>query len=153
MKNNMFAEYLITRVDWTSLHELDGDGRRVRDALTALLSATNVEQTEAAYWQIENHAVVQGTVYEVAEACTSVLIASLMDEHPKFVRVAVLDLLFQILSGSAAPSSPTPADVVERCRRTARHGLWLLVREREMGEVEAARDVLAALGETDRILG
>ena len=76
-----------------------------------------------------------------------------MDEHPKFVRIAVLDLLFQILSGSAAPSSPTPADIVERCRRTARHGLWLLVRDREMGEAEAARDVLAALGETAQMLG
>jgi hypothetical protein len=62
LQNRSFAEYVIGRIDWTGLHELDGDGRLVGEALAALLSATKVEQTEAAYWQIENQAAVQGTV-------------------------------------------------------------------------------------------
>lgn len=148
----MFAEYLITRIDWASLHELEGDGCGVRDALVALLSANNADQAEEAYWRIENHAVVQGTVYEVAEACTSVLVTSLMDERPKFIKIAVLDLLFQIVGGSASRSSSTPADIVDRCRETARLGLWILIRECAQGEAEAAQDVLAALGESDRVV-
>ncbi|WP_438015639.1 hypothetical protein WMF18_32900 [Sorangium sp. So ce315] len=123
----------------------------MRGALLDLLSAKSAEDCTGAYWGIENHAVVQGELYEIAEVCTSVLVASLVDRRPRFVRIAVLDLLFQILGGHASSLSFTPGDIVERCHHAAREGLWSLVDEALHGESEAARDVLGLLGEEERV--
>ncbi|WP_437741285.1 hypothetical protein WMF39_37410 [Sorangium sp. So ce1504] len=151
MKNMNVAERLIGSIDWTSVHEAEGTGERVKDALLGLLSAKDPEESTRAYWGIENHVVVQGELHQIAEACTSVLVACLVDPRPRFVRIAVLDLLFQILGGYASPSNFTPGDIVERCHRAAREGLWILIDEAIHREREAARDVLRLLGEEERV--
>ncbi|MGK4000060.1 hypothetical protein [Sorangium sp. So ce1024] len=144
------AERLIRSIDWAGIHEVDGTGERVRDALSDLLNAESPEESTRVYWRIENHVVVQGELYEIAEACASVSVAALVDPRPRFVRIALLDLLFQILGGYASSSSFTPANIVERCHRAAREGLWVLIDEAIHGEREAARDVLRLLGEEER---
>jgi hypothetical protein len=146
------AERLLASIDWSSLRSLDGDGRGVQRALGDLLAAESPAAAERAHWGIENHAVAQGELFEVAEACSSVLIAALADPREQWVRVAVLELLFQVLAGYAyASKSPgTPADVVQRCRDVVREGLWLLVREAMCGVREGALDVLDLLGEGQR---
>jgi hypothetical protein len=145
------AERLIQTIEWPHLRAMRGDGSAIREALECLLSADNHEASRAAYWQIENHAFVQGELFEVAEACTSVLVASLADARPKFVRIAALDLLFNILNGYPSLAPGTPDDILLRCRRSARDGLWLLYREVMRGEREAAIDVLDLLGESQRV--
>lgn len=105
---------------------------------------------QRAYWGIENYAFAQGELFEVSEACSSVLVAALADPRQKWVRVSVLELLFQILSGYASTHEGTPADIVQRCRQAVREGLWLLLREALIGERDAALDVLDQLGEGAR---
>lgn len=140
------AELIVENTDWSVLREATGTSEDVGRALAQLIDAPTAERATEAYWRIENHAVVQGELFEVAEACTSVLVAALADTRPRHVRVSTLDLLFQILSGDRTPSGAAPPDIVERCRRAAREGLWGLVREAVAGEREAAWDVLELAG-------
>ncbi len=126
-----------------------GAGRETR-AWGAIASASG-EAVQRAYWGIQNHAFVQGELFEVSEACSSVLIAALADPREKWVRIAVLELLFQILSGHASTAPHAPVDIALRCREAIREGLWLLLREALDGERAAALDVLAQLGEGARL--
>jgi hypothetical protein len=151
MKTSNAAERLLASIDWSILRALGGDGESVQHALRELLASENAEAAERAYWGVENHAFVQGELFEVSEACSSVLVASLVDPREKWVRVAALELMFQILSGHASTSPGTPNDIVQRCHRTVREGLWLLYREAICGERDAAFDVLEQLGEAEKV--
>lgn len=150
MTTSNLAELLLSDTDWSALQALGGDGDCIRIALRELLESETPEAAQSSYWRIENHAFVQGELFEVAEACVSVLIASLADPRAKWVRVAALDLVFQALSGHASTSPGTPPDIVQRCTRAVRQGLWLLFREAIAGEREAALDLLELLGEGNR---
>ncbi|MBK9260709.1 MAG: hypothetical protein IPM54_12930 [Polyangiaceae bacterium] len=150
MKTSNTAERLLASIDWSILRALGGDGESVQHALHELLASESADAAERAYWGVENHAFVQGELFEVSEACSSVLIASLVDPREKWVRVAVLDLMFQILSGYPSTSPGTPSDIVQRCHRVVREGLWLLYREAICGERDAAFDVLEQLGEAEK---
>ncbi len=150
MTTSNMAERLLASTNWSNLHAMSGGGERVHRALCELLASEDGEAAQRAYSGIENHAFVQGELFEVTEACSSVLVASLVDTREKWVRVAVLDLLFQILSGYPSTSPGTPSDIVQRCHRVAREGLWLLYREAICGEREAAFDVLEQLGEAEK---
>jgi hypothetical protein len=143
------AELIVASTDWSRLREASGPADRVGHGLSQLLSAGTPEAASDAHWLIENHAVVQGEVFEVAEACVWVLAASLADDRPSHVRIAVLELLFQILVGRPSPQAPT--DIIERCKRAALEGLWGLVREATTGQREGAWDVLDQLSLGDRL--
>jgi hypothetical protein len=147
------AERYLHSSDWTVLRSVAGNGERVKRAIGELLASESGEEAKSAYWGIENHAFVQGEIFEVAEACTSVLTAALADSRAKWTRVAILDLLYQIVSGHPSPSEGTPADILERCKMASREGLWLLFREVVSGERECALDVLDQLGEGERARG
>ena len=153
MKTSNVAERLLASIDWSILGALGGDGNGVQHALRELLASENAEAADRAYWGVENHAFVQGELFEVSEACSSVLIASLVDPREKWVRVCVLDLMFQILSGYPSTTPGTPSDIVQRCHRVVRDGLWLLYREAICGERDAAFDVLEQLGEAEKVRG
>lgn len=144
------AERLLASINWSSLRAAGGNGEGVQRAIEELFMSENGEAAQRAYWGIENHAFVQGELFEVSEACSSVLIASLADPREKWVCVAVLELIFQILGGHASASPGTPTDIVQRCRCVVREGLWLLFREAICGERDAALDVLEQLGEGER---
>jgi hypothetical protein len=141
------AEHLLAVIDWSRLRSAAGDGQAIQHALGQLLRSETAEVAERAYWDIENYAFAQGELYEVSEACASVLIAALADSRDTCVRVAVLELLFQIVCGQASPRPGTPDDLLQRCRAVVREGLWLLVREAIGGERDAALDVIDQLGE------
>jgi len=147
------AESLIQGTDWSKLREATGTASGVGVALLDLLTASTPEATRDPYWRIENHVVVQGEVFEAAEACTGVLVAALVDERPRHVRICILDILFQILGGSPSPTTGTPPDVLERCQAAAREGLWGLVREAACGERDAAWEVLELIVPGDRLAG
>ena len=141
------AELEIARVDWTSFVTATGPATGIGDALRALLGAADAEQASEAYWRLENHVVVQGELFGAAEPCAAVLVAALADPRPRHVRIAALELLFQVVTG--APSGG--GDLAERCKARAREGLWLLIREAVSGEREAALDVLRELDADERI--
>lgn len=123
---------------------MDGQADRVGETLLALLSARDPSEVESAYWGLENHVVVQGGVYDSAVPVTRVLVAALLEDRPLWVRISILDLLFQILSGATVETSPD-CDLIEECKHIASGGLWLFVREFVGGPRDAARDVLECL--------
>lgn len=139
------AEHIIASTRWSALREATGTAERVGSGLSRLLSAATPDEADRAYWEVENHAVVQGSLFEAAEASVSVLVAAFADERPRHVRIAALELLFQLLSGAPAAAHEVPRDIVERCRSAAREGLWCLAREAASGERRAALDVLELL--------
>lgn len=143
------AELVIRATDWSRLREANGPAQGVGLALADLLAASTPNATREPYWRIENHVVVQGELFEAAEACSAVLVAAFANERPRHVRISALDLLVQILSGSASATPGTPPDILERCQCAVREGLWGLVREAVCGERDAAWDVVeqAALGD------
>jgi hypothetical protein len=141
------AEHLLAVIDWSRVRSANGDGLPIQHALGQLLSSETAEVAERAYWDIENHAFVQGELFEVSEACATVLIAALADSRETWVRVAVLELLFQIVSGQASAKPGTPHDLLQRCRAVVREGLCLLLREAIAGQRDAALDVIDQLGE------
>jgi hypothetical protein len=146
------AEREIELVDWAQFTELDGPGGDIGNRLRALLDAGSSDAAGDAYWRLENHVVAQNELFDSAEPTVSVIVAALADERPRYVRIALLDLLYLILT--ASPSAAIKArcpDLVERCHARAREGLWLLVREAAVGAQGSARDVLELLGELDRI--
>jgi len=151
MNRTGLAESIIATSNWSHLMAANGSGEPIRAALAALLAADTPDVADAASWRIENHAVVQGELFEVSEACVSVLVAALADPRPFWVRISILDLLFQFLSGGGSPTPGTPVDIRERCERAAREGLWLLCREAMVGAREAALDVIDLLGEGARV--
>lgn len=144
------AELVISCTNWTGLRQVSGaSSESVGAALSELLMAPTPEAASAAYWRIENHAVVQGELFEVAEACVRVLVAAFADDRPRYVRISALELLFQILSGDSTDSN-NPFS--ERCRNAAREGLWGLVREAIGGEQEAGWDVLKLMDLGERLV-
>lgn len=150
ISNSRAAERLLGAIPWSNLHALDGDGEGVCRALRDLLKSESAESAQRAYWGVENHAFAQGELFQVSEACAWVLIAALVDPREKWVRVAVLDLMFQLASGHASSAPHTPHDILQRCHVVLREGLWLLFREAICGERDAALDVLDKLGEGEK---
>lgn len=84
-------------------------------------------------------------------AAVPVLLSALLDESPSPVRIRILELLFQIVSGEAHPDEDNK-QLGDKCRQRGREGLWVLYRELSCslkGQREAAVDVPEVL-ETDR---
>lgn len=139
----MLAEKLNRQIPWAQLADFTGNAQDVEAAIADLLGAENPAICESAYWRIENRVVVQGTIYQAACPATRVLVSALADPRPEWVRVAILDLLFQILSGSPDPAEEI--DLSGQCNAIAREGLLLIVHEFMVGQADAARDVLELL--------
>lgn len=139
------ASHLLENTDWGLYVGLSENGGAVKSALAALLSSSSPEMTKAAYWRLENQVVAQGEVFSVAVPTTAVLVAALSDPLPRHVVIAVLDLLYQVLSGYSTEGTPSSDDFVAECREAARGGLYSILREAVRGESEAAWDVLDQL--------
>jgi hypothetical protein len=150
MRTIGLAEREIERISWGRLKEANGSASEIGPALRRMLDARGPQEASTAYWQLENHVVVQGEVFEAAEATVSVLVAAFADERPRHVRIAALELLYQILAGEPNQSQGDQ-NLLVRCRERAREGLWLLIRELTEGEHDAALDVLRFLLDEDRL--
>lgn len=137
------GEQVNNAINWQLYEVADGSAARIGASLRSLLSATEPSETKDAYWQLENHIVVQGMVYSSALPTVHVLVAALADSRPFHVRVAILELLYQILSG--APASVGADSLIANCRQRAKEGLWLLIKEFASGPRDAAREVLVLL--------
>lgn len=144
------VEVELQRTDWSAVREATGSASGVPLAIRSLLAAPTPDEVRPPYWDLENHVVVQGQLFEAAAVVVPVLIAALLDDRPRHVRIAVLDLLFQIVSAEphAEEIERGNLDLTETCRARAREGLWLLYREFLVGERDAALDVIEAV-ETD----
>lgn len=148
MNAKQLVEVEVLRQDWSFLRQASGTADGIPDALRQLIWAQSPEEVQAAYWRLENHVVVQGQLFESAVSTTHVLMAALVSQdRPDFVRIGVLELLFQIVSGESDESEVARGlvDLGEQCRRAARAGLWLLYREMTEGQMDGAREVIAII--------
>ncbi len=140
----------LSRYPWAQLHEASGPAVEIPGSLEEMFTADSPDAVKAAYWKLENHVVVQGQLFNVAPPVVSVLLAALLDHSPSFVRIGILELLFQILNGESH-SSEREQDLSDTCRQLARAGLWLLYAELKAelpGQRAAAIEILELI-ETD----
>jgi hypothetical protein len=140
------AEGLIEAIAWGNYRRLAGDSAAgVGQVLMSLLTSDR-ERVETARDFLENEIAPQANLYSAAEPAVSVLAASLADPRPRWVRIAVLDLMFLILSGAPVRDEVERGNgaLLERCIVRVRESLWLIVREAlaEATCYEAALDVL-----------
>jgi hypothetical protein len=152
MESAMSAEYLgeleLSRWDWSALRAVSGHAGLVPDALRAMFKSTTPEEAKSAYWRLENYVVVQGQLSEAAVPVVSVVLAALAwPDRPRWVRISLLELLFQIVNGYSDQSEVALGsdDLDESCKASARQGLWVLYRELVDGERAAAKDVLEVI--------
>ncbi|QTD50169.1 hypothetical protein [Sulfidibacter corallicola] len=137
----------LARHHWAELREASGIADNIPSAILELLKSSRPDEAENAYWKIENHVVVQGQLFESAEYVVPVLLTSLLQKQQKWVKISILELLFQIVSGEPHEEeiSKGNRDLGERCREKAREGLWILYQEMMFGERYAAKDVLEVI--------
>lgn len=141
------ANIEINRVHWSDFREIAGSAANIPLALQELLTAVTHEDSEAAYWKLENRIVVQGQLFEVAEFVVPVLLAALLEPRPSWVTRGILELLLQIVLGECHEDEVAlgNADLGDRCREKARQGLWVLYGELMRGERDSAREVIEAI--------
>lgn len=152
----------IARYDWNSIQESDGPAGAIPSAFIELLTSKDPEASVKAYWKLENHVVLQGSLFKAAVCVASLIGAALANgTRPKWVKIQLLELLFQIVSGESHPEAIARgnADLGTCCRNETRKFLWILYGLFQEGELwRAAREViervdvdLVLLSELDRL--
>jgi hypothetical protein len=152
MNPELLVESELSRTDWSRVTEATGPATGVPLSLRELFSALSPDEVTRAYWKLENHVVVQGQLFEAAIHVVPVLLAALATpERPRFVRIGILELLFQIVNGVTHEDERNRGlgDIDARCKMAARYGLWLLYREVLVGEKAAAIEVLRAIDDNE----
>ena len=156
LTRNLLVECEISQYDWTAMMEADGPATKIPLAIWELLDASSPEDAVKAYWKLENHVVVQGSLFEAAVSTVSVICASLvLGPRPKWVMIQLLELLFQIVSGESHSDEVKRglSDLGERCRAEASKSLWLLYGLFQEGEfARAAREIILQIDESPQRL-
>ncbi len=157
MSLNLLVEMELTRHDWSRILQADGPAIDIPGALRDLVNSKSPDESKTAYWKLENHIVVQSQLFEAARYIVPALCAGLVQtDRPKWVRIQLLELLFQVVSGESAPEERTRGncDLGDQCRTAAREGLWVLYRifqERELGR--AAKEIIERIDQDPTRLG
>ncbi len=144
----------MTLHDWAALRVAGGLADKIPHALERLFRAKTPDEAESAYWGLENCVVVQGQLFEAAEDVVPVLLAALLEPSPSLVRISILELLFQIVSGDSHSEEPDVA-LGEKCRLRAREGLWVLygeLKSTHFGWREAAAEIIEVIAPDSRRL-
>jgi hypothetical protein len=153
MNLDALVECELQKVDWTKVKDLTGPATNVPVALRELLAANSPEECDTAYWKLENHVVVQGGLFEAACFVVPVLLAALVrPDRPSFVRIGLLELLFQIVNGhDYVGELKQDREFHQQCINSAREGLWILYREFIEGEPDAVREIIQLIDGDQRL--
>ncbi|MEU4607407.1 hypothetical protein AB0F43_30855 [Kribbella sp. NPDC023972] len=119
------ADVVIGTVDWSRYQSLDGPATRFGRQSAEFVAESPVAGRRELWEKMENHVFVQDDIFSAAEPTISVLFASLIDERPQPVRIAILDLLFHLVQAASYRAD----DLGKRCLEKAAAGGWLLVQE------------------------
>jgi hypothetical protein len=109
-------------IDWAALRTAHGDAAHVPDALDRLRS-DDEDTRKAAYWQLDNYVVLQGTLFEAAPFVADELIRMLHSELSDPTKILVYRLLFEIRNGYAPDIDTVTRDgrsvpLREACQQT-----------------------------------
>jgi hypothetical protein len=143
------AELLISLTDWSSYRKLGGDeAGSVGGDLSAFLTAEKAA-VEPLRNRLESEVAVQANLYSASVPVVRALAAALVEERPRWTRIAALDLMFLILRGASAPEEVArgEAGLSESCIAAARESLWSIVRVAKEDPAchDAVRDVLGVI--------
>jgi hypothetical protein len=151
---NLLAELWLNQVDWGSLRACVGTAEDVPAAVRQLAAAITPEESNAAYWRLDNHVVVQGNLFEAGPPLVPVLLALLAGELSPAARSDTVELLVQLCSyGSHESEVEAGNPNLEEVSRTHLHeGKWLIYRLLldADDEVRDAAIWLLGFAETDR---
>jgi hypothetical protein len=145
MDTELLAELELARWDWSRLRQATGPATHVPGSIRGMLRSTTPDELDEHYWELENHVVIQGRLFQAAPPVVSVVMAALTcSTRPSWVRIGLLDLLFQLVIGTSHENEIANGSHLlgATCKKAARHGIWVLYRELIEGERDAARDIL-----------
>ncbi|MEU6206247.1 hypothetical protein ABZ814_22000 [Micromonospora musae] len=113
----------IDRYDWCGLRSFMGDASMIPSAIEALAGAATPDAAQAAYWRIDNVAIIQGRLSQCVAPLTSCLLVALtLASDP--ARSRIFDLLATISGGyddHVESSAVGPISVRECVGQMARH--------------------------------
>lgn len=115
--------------EWRSLRTLIGPADFVPTAIDRLLTATTDAEARTAYWELDNRVVVQGQLFEAAEAVARELATRICSTGAsKHGLSRALDLLVELAYGEADASEVAAgnAGLGARCRDEIRKGMQCL---------------------------
>ena len=136
-------------IDWAALRTAHGNAAHVPDALARLRS--DVDDTrKAAYWQLDNHVVLQGNLFEAAPFVADELIRMLDGELSDATKSLVYRLLFEIRNGYASDTTTVIRDgrsvlLREACHQVVGDALSLYRSDLTTADVGVRREVIDLL--------
>jgi hypothetical protein len=125
MNRISLAEIVTQRVDWSQYRIASGNAAQFGETLLLLIRCGDSNEARKIWTNIENFVFSQNTVFSAAEPAIDVILAALVEDCPRHVKIALVDLLFLLLNGR----SDVDPGLYERCRERALRGVWLLTRE------------------------
>ncbi len=111
------ARALMEAVSWDGLKTNAGNATDVPSRLFRLFEAADVTEAESAYWQLDNHIIVQGRMYWSAVASIPTLGAALLSQNlsPPALH-GVIDLLTEIALGHGHEREKEPDEITHEAR-------------------------------------
>lgn len=121
------SRHKIGEVNWAELKSAHGTCEHYPDVFHALVSEDE-QARQNAYWQLDNYAVLQGDLFEVAPYVADVLVGILQSSGTCHGRGQIYDILVEISSGYAAPEIASnfagqPTTLKKACDLAIRQGI------------------------------
>ena len=144
---------LIEAVNWKPLSTIDGDAADVPHRLRKLIFATAAPEADAAYWELDNHVIVQGRMFGAAPFVVAPLSVALFSGALGTpARLAVLNLLTEIALGHGHEDESDPDEIVRLARAELLRvslGLYPLLGDPDAQVRRCARDILEEIEDNE----
>lgn len=113
----------LLRYDWSSLRA-EGSAAGIPDAIESLRTADSAEEATRAYWRIDNTVVIQGSLFEAAEATIPCVLAAL-NQCTDAARPRIFELLYQLGAGNTRHTEVNAGNryLDDRCRAAVKLGV------------------------------
>lgn len=126
----------LLNIPWGRLQTADGDAAAIPEALTGL-AAADADTADRWYWRLDNHVVLQGSLYTAAFEVIPFVIEILRSAATPEARARAYDLLVEIARGEPVPgqhfSDRNPGQSLdEACRNRIGAG-WSRYRDDLLG--------------------
>jgi hypothetical protein len=118
----------LERPEWSELRTATGFANDVPDSLRKLMNAKTPEEIYEVYWNLDNHVVVQGSLFEAAEYVIPILLNMLqLADDP--IKASILELLVQMADGWDDKTEVSLGNtwLKDRCKREVQRGIAMFV--------------------------
>jgi hypothetical protein len=144
---------LTVTIDWAALRTAHGNAAHVPGALAGLRGETE-DTRKAAYWQLDNHVVLQGNLFEAAPFVADELVRMLDEELPGPTKVLLYRLLYEIRNGYAPDVDTVIHDgqnvpLLQACRQVVGDALPSYQADLTTPDTSVRREVIDLLASLD----